>query len=114
MELVDDETIRALSSQLMVRTDPEQILEAALRCIARVGFSKTTFDDIARETRCARATVYRSFPSKPALVAALLNREGDRLRARVVDAALAVDDHAVSVAAYITTAAHTLAAHEAL
>jgi AcrR family transcriptional regulator len=114
MGRVDDETILALLSQLMVRTDPDQILDAALRCIARVGFSKTTFDDIAREAGCARATVYRIFPSKQQLVAALLNREGERLRTGVVDAAHAEDDLAGAVTAFITTAAHTLANHQAL
>src|SRR4029079_17106230 len=103
MTLGDDQTVLALLSQLMVRTDPDQILDAALRCIARVGFSKTTFDDIAREAGCARATVYRIFPSKQQLVAALLNREGERLRTGVVDAALAEDDLAGAVTAFITT-----------
>jgi len=40
----------------------ERILAATLRCIARWGLGKTTLDDIAREARCSRATVYRCFP----------------------------------------------------
>jgi AcrR family transcriptional regulator len=44
-------------SELEVR-----ILEAAHRCVARWGVSKTTLDDIAREAGCSRATVYRAVP----------------------------------------------------
>jgi AcrR family transcriptional regulator len=34
---------------------------ATLRCFARYGVSKTTVDDVARETGCSRATLYRAF-----------------------------------------------------
>ena len=51
---------------------PDRILDAALACIARVGVGKTTLDDVAREAGCARATVYRCFPGRQALLRALL------------------------------------------
>lgn len=40
----------------------ERILEAAYACVARYGMGKTTVEDVAREARLSRATVYRHFP----------------------------------------------------
>ena len=39
-----------------------RVLEAAATCVARWGMTKTTVDDIARQAKCSRATVYRHFP----------------------------------------------------
>ena len=60
-----------------------RLLDATLACIARVGVSKTTLDDVAREAGCSRATLYRYFPGKPPLAAARSSRrEAGRARAR--------------------------------
>ena len=48
-------------------------LDAALACVARVGVAKTTLDDVAKEAGCARATVYRCFPGRLALMRAVLD-----------------------------------------
>ena len=40
----------------------ERVLEATYACVARYGISKTTVEDVAREARVSRATVYRYFP----------------------------------------------------
>jgi len=40
----------------------DRVLDAAMVCVGRWGPAKTTLDDIAREARCSRATVYRLFP----------------------------------------------------
>ena len=40
----------------------ERLLEAAFACVARYGLAKTTMEDVAREARLSRATVYRYFP----------------------------------------------------
>jgi AcrR family transcriptional regulator len=40
----------------------ERILEATYACVARYGLGKTTVEDVAREARLSRATVYRAFP----------------------------------------------------
>ena len=66
---------------------PERILDGALACIARVGVAKTTLDDVAREAGCARATVYRCFPGRDALLRAVLDREVQALATRVIAAA---------------------------
>jgi AcrR family transcriptional regulator len=39
-----------------------RIIDGALQVIARQGIGKTTIDEVAREARCSRATVYRVFP----------------------------------------------------
>ena len=87
----------------------DALAEAALRCIARWGLSKTTLDDVAREARMSRATVYRALPGggKDALFLALADRELTRLMAAVgtaVDRAVDVED--ALVGAVTTTAAH--------
>jgi AcrR family transcriptional regulator len=40
----------------------ERLLEATFACVARYGLAKTTVEDVAREARLSRATVYRYFP----------------------------------------------------
>lgn len=67
-------------------------MDAALRCVARWGFAKTTLEDVAREARCGRATVYRAFPGgKDALWDAVVRTEVrrflDRVQARIDAAA---------------------------
>ena len=47
----------------------QRLLEATLACLARHGIAKTTLDDVAREAGVARATLYRYFPGKQALLA---------------------------------------------
>jgi AcrR family transcriptional regulator len=57
-----------------VRTDA-RILDAAFEAVATHGLSRLTMDDVARLAGLARQTVYRYFPSKDALIVALVERE---------------------------------------
>lgn len=41
-----------------------QILRAALACLARKGYARTTMDDIAREAGLSKGAIYWYFPSK--------------------------------------------------
>jgi AcrR family transcriptional regulator len=91
-----------------------QILDAALACIARVGVTKTTLDDVAREAGCARATVYRSFANKQRLIAALVAREAGALRGAVVAQAAATENLGEAITAVVTTAVEFLGTHPAL
>ena len=62
-----------------VAAPAQRIIDATLRCIARWGLAKTTFDDIARDAGCSRATVYRLFPGgKDALIEAVAAAEVSR------------------------------------
>jgi AcrR family transcriptional regulator len=90
------------------------VLDAALACIARVGLGKTTLDDVAREAGCARATVYRCFPGKQALFAAVLERELEALGARAIEAAAAGESLTDAIVAVILTGAETFHSHAAL
>src|SRR6478735_8167944 len=92
----------------------DRILDGALACVARVGVAKTTLDDVAKEAGCARATVYRAFPGRQALLRAVLDREVATLGANVLDAAARADTLAGSVEAVVLTAAITFKTHPAL
>ncbi len=92
----------------------DRILDGALRCIARVGVAKTTLDDVGREAGCARATLYRCFPGRRALLRALLDREVAALVARVIEAADRADTLADAVVAVMQTGAETFESHAAL
>jgi AcrR family transcriptional regulator len=79
-----------------------------------VGVAKTTLDDVAKEAGCARATVYRCFPGRQALLRAVLDREVGVLGARVLDAANHADSLGGAVEAVILTTAVTFNTHAAL
>jgi AcrR family transcriptional regulator len=66
----------------------EDLLTAAARRFVAVGIRKTTMEDIAREATAGKATLYRHFSNKDAVIDALLAREADRF-ARVLDRAVA-------------------------
>ncbi len=51
-----------------------QIVEAALRCFARNGIHPTSMHDIFREAGLSAGAVYRYFPSKDLLVAAVVDQ----------------------------------------
>jgi AcrR family transcriptional regulator len=91
-----------------------RLLDAALVCIARVGVSKTTLDEVAREAGCARATLYRYFPGKPALLGALVAREAATLAAALQAASATADSLDDAVTAIVVQGARRLASHPAL
>jgi AcrR family transcriptional regulator len=97
-----------------VPVNADRILDGALACVARVGVAKTTLDDVAREAGCARATVYRSFPGRQALLRAVLDREIATLAAKVTHAAAESDNLADALVAVIATGAATFRTHAAL
>ena len=92
----------------------DRAVEAVLTCIARHGLTKTTIDDVAREAGCARATLYRYFGSKRALVALTVAAEGDRITAELRAAAAEHDTLEDAVVAVMTRAGRELADHAAL
>ena len=105
-------------SSLLDRPAPAadvRLVDATLRCIARWGVAKTGLDDVAREAKCSRATVYRAFPGgKDALLDAVVQTEVHRFLDRVaseVEAAGSLEDALVAV---IAAAGSTIAGHEAL
>jgi AcrR family transcriptional regulator len=78
--------VRARSEPRDVAAD---ILDGADRLLARYGYSKMTVDDIARAAGIGKGSVYLHFPSKEAVVLALVDRMVrdvfERLRAIAAD-----------------------------
>jgi AcrR family transcriptional regulator len=62
------------------------LLDAASRRFVAVGIAKTTMEDIAREAGAGKATLYRYFPNKSAVVDALVARENERFTRRLTRA----------------------------
>jgi AcrR family transcriptional regulator len=96
------------------RSLADRILDGALVCVARVGVGKTTLDDVAREARCARATLYRYYPNKQRLLAALVAREAASIGEHIADATADAPTLTDAIVATITTGADTLQSHTAL
>src|SRR3954467_11238961 len=91
-----------------------RIRDAALVCIGRFGFAKTTVDDIAREAGCSRATLYRYYDGKPAVVHAAVLAEFDRVVTAVVAVGRAEPTFGDAVVAVVVHGTRELRAHEAL
>lgn len=71
----------------------ERILEATYACVARHGITKTTVEDVAREARLSRATVYRHFPGgKDELIAETIRWETGRFFVRLAEAVAGTND----------------------
>ncbi len=91
-----------------------RILDAARDCVARVGVSKTTLDDVAREAGCSRATLYRHFAGTGPLFEALIQRDLDRLDRRLAVATADLVYLADVCAAVLTTGVEFVLDHAAL
>jgi AcrR family transcriptional regulator len=64
----------------------ERLLEATYACVARYGMAKTTVEDVAREARLSRATVYRYFPGgRDQLIADTVTWEVGRFFGRLAE-----------------------------
>jgi AcrR family transcriptional regulator len=95
-------------------TIEDRAVRATLACVARHGLAKTTFDDVAREAGCARATLYRYFGGKRQLVRITLVREAARLAASVREAGDGESTFEDAAVAMVVRAARELREHEAL
>ena len=91
-----------------------RILAGTMVCLARVGVAKTTLEDIAGEADCSRATVYRYFGNRAAVVQAAVNAEIERVSDAIVASAADADTLEDAVTAMFVGAAKELANHTAL
>ncbi len=55
----------------------QHILQSALRVFARYGVKRTTMSDIAQEAGIVRQTLYNAFPSKDAVLCAVIRHVAD-------------------------------------
>jgi AcrR family transcriptional regulator len=92
----------------------QRAVEAMLVCIARFGLTKTTLDDVARQADCSRATLYRYFDGKHALVRRTVAVELERMTGAAVAAAHDEPTLADAVVALVIIAARELVEHQAL
>ncbi|HYC05028.1 MAG TPA: TetR/AcrR family transcriptional regulator [Azospirillaceae bacterium] len=69
-----------------------QILNDAARLIIEEGLTAVSMERLGREAGISKALVYNYFPSRDDLLAALLNREFEELRARGLEQILRVDN----------------------
>src|SRR5688572_6715027 len=60
-----------------------RLLMSAEACFSRFGVTKTTVEDVAKEANVSRATVYRYFEGRDALVLGVLLMEARRFLARL-------------------------------
>ena len=85
------------------------ILRAAERCIQRHGIRKTTMDDIAREAKISRPSVYRYFTDREDLLLALMNdhsRAATEKARRFIDQYPSVEEGLVEGLIYLAEHGH--------
>lgn len=92
----------------------DRLIGATLVCVSRHGLAKTTVDDVAREAGVGRATLYRYFPNKQALLEATLNAEVLRISQEIHSAGEEQTDLDGALVAMMSVAANEVAHHEAL
>lgn len=61
----------------------DRILDAAERLLGRLGYRKTTMDDLAREAAISKRTIYLHFPGKEEVALSTIDRIVDRLLDRL-------------------------------
>ena len=79
-----------------------RILNAALRCFARYGYSRTGMTDIAREAGLSRTALYNTYPSLEDVFRALSQRVNHGVRQAVIEAAATKGDLAKRLEAVIS------------
>ena len=93
----------------------ERLLEATYACVARYGIAKTTVEDVSREAKVSRATVYRVFPGgKEQLVRDTVRWEATRFMLDLGRAVEGAPDFATTVVQAIVFARQALAEHAVL
>jgi AcrR family transcriptional regulator len=101
-------------ASLEKRALEKRALDAVMRCVARYGVSKTTLDDVAKEAGCSRATLYRYFPGKSALLEAAVASEVAALVADLKAVAERADSLEDAVVAIVTHGSRRIVEHDAL
>jgi AcrR family transcriptional regulator len=92
--VTDSQALRTLLAAGEERLDPyaERILEAARAQLLEFGIRRTSLEDIARAADVGRATLFRRFPTRDALLLALAAREAQRSIAAVDAQVAAIED----------------------
>lgn len=95
-------------------TIERRLLDAALEAATIHGITKLSMGDVARRAGLSRQTLYRYFPSKDVLVAAVVAAETTKLIDQVLGAAVDHEDPRASLEAALSTAFGLLRDHPLL
>ncbi len=93
---------------------PDRILDAAGSVFAELGLRKARMGNVAEAAGCSRATLYRYFADKDALVAAYAMRELDRTAARVSERVRGVERLGDRIVEAMATAIEAVRSSEAV
>ncbi|MEO0325257.1 MAG: TetR/AcrR family transcriptional regulator [Myxococcota bacterium] len=80
-----------------------QIVDAAMRVLARQGYARTSLLDIAREAGMSKGALHYHFPTKEALIQVVLEAACDRVQARTLEAWSPADGAFVSLRRSLAT-----------
>ena len=86
----------------------EQIVQVARQVFARYGYKKTALDDIARETKRGKSTIYYYFKSKDDIFKAVIDSEAE-IRTQTINEQISrIDDPQQKLRTYIYVRMRTL------
>jgi len=85
-----------------------KILNVAQEVFTRFGYGKTTMDDIAREMGKGKSTIYYYFSSKEDIFKAVIDKELEVMKTRILEAVSQQDDVRDKLKAYVVERMHGL------
>ena len=79
----------------------EQLVQSARQVFVRFGYKKTALDDIAREARKGKSTIYYYFKSKDEIFKAVIDAEAE-IRAKTIDDQISIiEDPQIKLKTYV-------------
>jgi len=79
----------------------EQLVQSARQVFVRFGYKKTALDDIAREARKGKSTIYYYFKSKDEIFKAVIDAEAE-IRAKTIDDQISIiEDPQLKLKTYV-------------
>ena len=89
----------------------QQIAEAFERQLGRVGYDRTTLDDVARELHISKKTIYVHFDGKRDIYAHLVSGQAAREKMRLASAVASLPTYSAKVEAVVTFVLRSARAH---
>lgn len=102
------------SAEAVEVTIEQRLLDAALEAATVHGIARLSMGDVAGRAGLSRQTLYRYFPSKDALITAVVSAETTKLIEQVLAAAVAHDDPRASLEAGLLAALRVVRDHPLL
>jgi AcrR family transcriptional regulator len=92
---------RKTRKELLSEWRHHEVLEAACRIFARLGYSATNVEDIAKEAGMAKGTIYLYFKSKEEVFAAVLARDLECLTSQTIEGMSAAENFAERLSIFL-------------